>query len=446
MKIGFKIRKIFQTGDVDFSQVIYHSAYAFVVLGTAIGLQFFFDLLLARSFGAEGAGIFYLSLSILSIASLLSRLGLERSIVRFLAPLNSNEMWLETNGLIKTVILFTSTAATIISIVVCLMAPVFAESVFFDARLTSFIRIFALAVLPFSLMYVYAGILKGLKLVRESLIVERVIVYLGGIASIFTLGMYLGLSGVLWGFLFSSCLAVLIGRFFAKKKIPKTGSSSVSFDKRRLFASSIPLLLVSFSNLMFGQVNVLVLGVLSTVNEVGIFNITFKISMVIGLTLVAINSISAAKISELYFARIDLQSLASKIAGFAFLLSLPVFAVMVVFPKLVLVLFGDDFVAGSTALILLAVGQLLSVATGSTGTLLAMTGYEKTLALIIGFSVILNTILSILLIPIFGILGAACAVALSMVVSNIIQVYYVKRYLDIWSLPFKAVMAWLRIV
>jgi len=413
-----KVKNVFKKGDIDFAQVIYHSAYAFLVLGIAIGLQFIFDLFLARSFGAEGAGIFYLSLSVLSIASLLSRLGLERSVIRFL-PL--------------------------LSVVLYVIAPILAENVFSDVMLITYFRVFALAVLPFSLMYLSAGILKGMKLVKESLVVERVVVYLGGILSIFTLGMHFGLVGVLWGFTLSSCLAFLVGRVFIRQGMPKKLHFSVPFHKGRLFASSFPLLLVAFSNLLFGQVNVLALGALSSVGNVGLFNIALKVSMVMGLTLVGINSISAAKISELYSAGTDLKSLAGKIAALGFLLSVPVFILMISLPKFVLSLFGGDFIAASTALIILAVGQLLNVTTGSAGTILGMTGHEKTLAVIIGCSTLINALLSVFLIPAFGIVGASIAVALSMAASNITQLFFVKKYLNIWSLPFGVLVKWLKI-
>jgi O-antigen/teichoic acid export membrane protein len=440
-----KVKNVFKTGDIDFAQVIYHSAYAFLVLGIAIGLQFIFDLFLARSFGAEGAGIFYLSLSVLSIASLLSRLGLERSVIRFLSPLVNTEMWPQARGLMKTVMLFTSAAAGLMSVVLYMIAPILAENVFSDVMLTTYFRVFALAVLPFSLMYLSAGILKGMKLVKESLVVERVVVYLGGILSIFTLGMHFGLVGVLWGFTLSSCLAFLVGRVFIRQGMPKKLHFSVPFHKGRLFASSFPLLLVAFSNLLFGQVNVLALGALSSVGNVGLFNIALKVSMVMGLTLVGINSISAAKISELYSAGTDLKSLAGKIAALGFLLSVPVFILMISLPKFVLSLFGGDFIAASTALIILAVGQLLNVTTGSAGTILGMTGHEKTLAVIIGCSTLINALLSVFLIPAFGIVGASIAVALSMAASNITQLFFVKKYLNIWSLPFGVLVKWLKI-
>jgi len=47
------------------------------------------------------------------------------------------------------------------------------------------------------------------------------------------------------------------------------------------------------------------------------------------------------------------------------------------FPVFVLNFFGEEFVAAAPLLVVLSLGQLINVATGSVGFLLLMSGHEK---------------------------------------------------------------------
>ncbi len=437
------IKQKIRTGDRDFSQILKHSFWGFTVLGLATTLQFFFDLLLARNFGAEGAGIFYLALSILAISALVSRLGFDKTVIRFLPPLFFKHKWGESKGLIGTITGLVSFNGLVLTITIYLLAPIMAREIFSNPELTQYIRIFALGILPFSLTSVSAGILRSMKLIKEALFIERAFVYLGGIVAILSLGNIYGLIGLFWGFLASIYLAAGLGLLISRRQIP-SNEAPTAFNRKVLLLSATPLFFSAFSNLMFGQVNVLALGALSTLEDVGVFNIALKVSLLMGLVLVGINSISGTKISELYADKQSLQSLASKTAALSLVLALPLLFVFVLIPEFILGLFGPEFTGGDTTLIVLAIGQLFNVGVGSANYILAMTGHEVALAKIVFFALIINAALSLVLIPIYGIIGAAFAVTISMVISNIIQVLIIKKLLGVWSLPFDTIRSWLK--
>ncbi|MEX0668712.1 MAG: flippase [Candidatus Saccharimonadales bacterium] len=437
------MRDRLSTGDKDFSQVLKHSFWGFAVLALATSLQFFFDLLLARNFGAEGAGIFYLSLSVLAIAALISRLGFDKTVIRFLPPLMSRKKWPEVRGLISSIIKMVSFNALILTVAIYLLAPLMAKAVFSNPELTQYIRILALGILPFSLTYVYAGILRGMKLIKEALFIERAFVYLGGIIAIVTLGLIYGIIGLFWGFLVSIYIAAGAGLIVAKRQIPYN-KTLVPFDKKVLLLSATPLFFSAFSNLMFGQVSVLALGALASLEDVGVFNIALKVSLLMGLVLVGINSISGTKISELHADKKNLQSLAGKTAALSLTLAIPLLLIFILVPEFILGLFGPEFTNGAAVLIILAIGQLFSVGVGSANYILAMTGYENILAKIMFSTLIINAVLSLVLIPIYGIIGAGIAVTVSMVINSIIQVLVIKNRLDIWSLPFNTISSWIK--
>jgi O-antigen/teichoic acid export membrane protein len=90
--------------------------------------------------------------------------------------------------------------------------------------------------------------------------------------------------------------------------------------------------------------------------------------------------------------------------------------------------FGEKFTAGSTALLIMAIAELVNAATGICGAMIDMTGRPK---LKLANSILWTGVLvaaSALLIPIWGVMGAALAMLISTVVVNTAAV------LEIWIL------------
>jgi O-antigen/teichoic acid export membrane protein len=74
-------------------------------------------------------------------------------------------------------------------------------------------------------------------------------------------------------------------------------------------------------------------------------------------------------------------------------------------------LFGAPFAAGAGALLILCLGQAASAVAGSNGLLLTMTGHERTVATVSVACLLANVGLCAVLIPPFGLEGAAAASA-----------------------------------
>ncbi len=436
--------KLLETGDGDFMEVVRHSLWALFWLCITTVVQFAFDFLLTRKFGAHGSGVFYLSFSVLMALSLVGRLGLDQAVVRFIPPFLSKKPGAAA-GVNRASVQLSLLMTLPLSVLLFVLAPTLAHDVFHSGELTTYLRIFAVVMPAFSLNYIYTGTLRALKRSQASLIVSRFGYYLLGIVGLLTLGSSYGIKGVVIGFSIAILLATIAAALFIRKHMPSY-DKIVPFSKKRLLVTSLPLLFVIFATQMNGQASVLLLGAVTDNTAVGIFNIALKISMLMTLILAAINVIAATKISELYFANKpkELNIMISKISALGTFASLPALVLLVAFSGFWLGLFGSEFSAGSTTLILLAIGQFVNVSVGSTNYILAMTGRERALAYAIGISLVLNVILGLVLIPKYGVLGAGISTAATNAVSNIIMVFMVKYYLGVWPLPFKYAGIWLR--
>jgi O-antigen/teichoic acid export membrane protein len=98
----------------------------------------------------------------------------------------------------------------------------------------------------------------------------------------------------------------------------------------------------------------------------------------------------------------------------------------------VLGLFGKGFPESAyLPLIIILGGQCISAAAGPVGFLMTMTRYEREASWFLGVSALLNVLLSVALIPVLGLIGAAIASAVSTIAWNLSALVFVRTRLDV---------------
>ncbi|MBK5286320.1 MAG: polysaccharide biosynthesis C-terminal domain-containing protein, partial [Bacteroidia bacterium] len=98
------------------------------------------------------------------------------------------------------------------------------------------------------------------------------------------------------------------------------------------------------------------------------------------------------------------------------------------FGEEVLNLFGKHFEAGKSTLMILIFGNMFNVIAGPAGYVLTMTGHERLAFIAMSISCVLNIALNLILIPAYGITGAAIAVSFALLSWNIlITIFTIKK-------------------
>ena len=182
----------------------------------------------------------------------------------------------------------------------------------------------------------------------------------------------------------------------------------------------------------------MMLGAMGPEADVGIYNTALKIASLSASILVAVNSIAMPKYAEL-FERNDFglfRNFVKQSSLIIFLLSTPVLIVIVLFPETLLGIFGNEFLSGKNALLILALGQFFSAVSGSTIHLLNMTGRQKISQNILLFTSLINVLLNYFLIPVWGIEGAALATCSTTILWNLLAMFYIYRQFGFVTLPF----------
>lgn len=177
------------------------------------------------------------------------------------------------------------------------------------------------------------------------------------------------------------------------------------------------------------------LGRFETESNIGIYNVAFKVGYLALFFVVSMNVVIMPKVSELYHKNnyIEIKKVINKATQVVILLTVPLALVIICFSEFILSFFGKGFVAGSTTLILITLGALFNAMTGNVDQILNMTNNQKLVRnmFIIGF--IVNVILNLILIPNYGIVGAAASSLITNVVINSIFVIIIKKKLGFYT-------------
>jgi O-antigen/teichoic acid export membrane protein len=212
-----------------------------------------------------------------------------------------------------------------------------------------------------------------------------------------------------------------------------------SYDTKNWLTSLLPFLVIGGIGIVNERTDILMLGALKGVKSVGVYQVVLRGANLIPFFLYSVNDVLAPNISKLYIDNdmSSLQNIITTSARIVFLFTLPVAFVMIFFGKwLITLFFGAEFAYGALPLSILSAAHLITVSMGCTIILLNMTYNERETLKVFIIAASLNIILNAILIPNFGINGAAIATSVSFVFLNLISVIKVIKKIGIHTTVF----------
>ncbi|KTG16290.1 MULTISPECIES: flippase [unclassified Guyparkeria] len=411
------------------------------LFGLALSLAI--AVILARALGPAGFGVYSFVLTVMTVLALPARFGMPNLLVRETARAQSAGDWPMIRGLWR----WSLRLLALTSIVIVLITGVVLIGLTGHSQLVAEQRdVFLVGLVLVPLMGIAAlrgAQLRGLRHVLSGQMPEllvRPLVFIGLLGGLWWLWPVVEISPVA-AILFNAIAllaAFITGSWLVRRYRPgplqRPGETSM--QQRAWLAATLPLALTEGVNLINQHVDILMLGVMGSTEEVGIYRVVVHGATLVAFGLAAVNMVVAPHFARLH-AQGDmatLQRLITRSAQAVVLLALPAVLVFVAFGReLIGWVFGQDFVGGYWPLVILAGGQLVNALVGSVAVLLNMTGHERDVTRGVALGAILNVVLNLALIPSFGMVGAAIASTSSLVVWNLILWRVVHRRLGLES-------------
>jgi O-antigen/teichoic acid export membrane protein len=411
-----------------------------VVQSVSLGLAFILQIILANLLGASEYGLYMLVLSYIAMLIPLTTIGVGESVVRLAAEYSE----LRAFGLLRGCMRFVTAVCLLnAGVVACLGAVAVLAGRAAGLISEGFTSVFLVGVLllPFvSLAAPRKGALRALLKAWQSGIPDGIVRPLAILAfvgfTVFAFGSIDARSAMLSNVI-AAGLALLVGTFLLRRAMPvECAKADPEMKTKAWIRLSVPFAMLAWTYAVLHQVDVVVIGWLRAPAEVGIYSAAHKLASVITFGMSAVCAISAPLISRAFSAsspqRLRLVALNS-VRLVCLLTILPTILIVALGDEL-LGLFGSEFLTGKQALTIFAVGYVVNACIGGgiAGFMLTMTGHQSKAVLIVATAAALNLVLNLLLVPRFGIEGAALATSVSLIVMNLIKLVVIGRHMHFY--------------
>ena len=418
--------------DNRFSEILTGSVWALSARVFSTGMGFIFTIIVARLYGADVMGILSVINSFLVIVTLFTVFGTHTSIIRLIPEHLIKYSATSAFTVYSKILLFVVCVSLIASLLLFILAESIAVKIFTKPHLTTYFTVASFFIVFKSLSILSTHAIRGLKLTRMFALMLAlpqsynlfVLISLSIINPTVSVPVY----ALLGGFALTGITGLSILKYAFKKRMHPVDMVH-QVPCRKILSISMPMFMSTALTYLIGETGVIMLGIFCSEAEVGHYAIAVKLATLTSFALEAISSIGAPRFSELYHLEKlgELFHVAKKSAKLIYYTTTPILAVLIIFGKHILeFVFGNEFGIAYQALLILVIGQFVNSISGSSAIFMNMTGNQSILRNIMAFSAGVNIMLNFLLIPVYGINGAAVSAMVSVCLWNIITLAYIK--------------------
>jgi stage V sporulation protein B len=408
------------------------TGWSFASLAVATLVQFVLRIFLARYYGPADLGLYTLAFTVYSFGLIFSGFGIGAGVTKYVAEKKENSAQV---SLFKTSGIFTSFLTGVITAVILyISAPYIAAYFFKMPELTKLLQIVSF-VLPFiALEKATLGYLRGIRRMRLFAFIN-ITQYL----LIIILTIILALTGhdisyAVIGFVAPTILLSLVSLFCIYNSLPKLRFQDYLPSIKILLSFGFFVVLANSMGMIQSYTDSTLLGYYMTSTDVGLYSVALTLAQVISLPPSAIQTISSPTIAT-FWGRKEINNIENLINQCMKYTAL--YAVLIAFiigclsQDIIKLLYGVDYIAVAFPLQIMLAGAVFNAIQISVGGALSSTAYVKILFILTGLTVLLNIILNVLLIPRFGITGAAIASSATVIITIIIHIYFTQRLIKI---------------
>ncbi|NND55477.1 MAG: oligosaccharide flippase family protein [Gammaproteobacteria bacterium] len=408
---------------------------AFAARVVAAGAVFILNVIIARQLGAANTGLFYLGLSVVGVAAVLARLGLDSAVVRFVAAHAGRAEWSAIAAIYRRYLAVAVCSAAGFALLLYIGSNWLSREVFAKPELGSILSTLAIALVPFVIVVLHSQFLQGIRRAALGLYAQTALVQ----TLLLLLLLGLMLSGVSWSVVdlttFYATVAVLAAvamvlTWWRSAHVSVAPAGKYNFAPFRKSAKTLFPVAV-MDQIVQPWAPVVALGIWADAAQVGLFVAANRLAALVSFAILPVNTMLAPKVSALTSEKDfkGVQHLSRRAMLLISLVAVPLIVPLVFATDRIMTLFGSEFAAGGSLLLILVVGQAVNVITGPARTLLVMTGHERLYRRASMMGGIIILIGCFLWVPDHGGIGAAAATAAGLIATKVFAAIMVRSRL-----------------
>lgn len=401
----------------------------FLVRGLGAVSLFILYFVAARRMSQTEAGMFFLGLTWSTVLAPIALFGMHTIALRELSARSDESQQGEIRYLLGQTLVRGAVLALGPALLLYFLAPWLATSVFQKPSLDRVLQFSAIAGFAGSLSTLMSGQLQGLRRFSQSLMILSIATPLMASALLTWRADGLDAAGASALYAQASWMTAALGGFAIWLQCPSGTSTQVTID--RLASSCFSLWIINTMIMAVNWSGQLIAGAYLPASDVALLAVSQRTANLVNFILIGVNFVVTPRFSA-FWANHNLEGirrLALDSTRAMSLIAIPLVIAIACMPGQIMSWFGKDFAGGGTLLLILSVGQLFNVMTGSVNALLNMCGFDRDLRNIVILSGSLTIGLSWLFTRLFGASGCALAITIALVVQNGLAVHMVKKRL-----------------
>lgn len=409
------------------------------ILGSIFGFSigFFVKIYLLDIVGLEAWGKYVTAQTLASAADTLLAIGIPYTIIKYIPSLLPKDIK-RAESIASGALKYSLLSGLIFVFAMYFLSSLFDEFIYSEINDISWILFIMCIHVPISLLF---GVITSLY--RSILKIKELVVY-GTLISvtfraISTFIVFQFTNDIIY-FIFIelitqfSVLLVLLFLFHKKHFSLFNKSEILELNKDKVINSyRNKIFLNTCIAFIAGKSLNIIISILLPAEDIGAYNILLTITALTTFLLVNLNKVFAPAISKLYEDRkiTELNDLYRQTTFSINITTIPLVILIIIFSDEILNLYSSDLITYKYFLFFLLIGGSISSAAGSSGTFMLMAGLEKENLILQSIKAFLIITLSLWLTPLYGLASIVLIYVISMLFFNLLQLFYIKKYLGI---------------
>ena len=410
------------------------SAIVFVGMVASGVFGIFLRMFLARSLSVEEYGLFYAVFVFVSFFALFRDLGLNQTLVKYIPEFSVKKEF----GAIKSSIVFVSIFQAIFAFLVVAVLLVF------SGRIALAVFGTEAAILPIwvlcgyffatTFFHILRSAYHGFQNMPAFVLMDFfwiTSVLLVAVLFVSVLGQ--GVGGAASAYVVATVMMIVLGLAYFRRRYPQVSKGKSSITKplaKKFFIFALPVFIGAIAGLVIGYMDTLMITVFRTLPEVGFYQVAQPTASMLWYFVVALMTVFFPMVSELWARREGglLSGALHFLTKFSFVLTLPIALAFIAFPEIIIrLLFGEGYLAGKIALQILAFNAIAYTLFGILSCTINGIGKPIIVTKVFGVMACFNLVGNLVLIPPYGIEGAAVATLGSFLLGLLMLFHYARK-------------------
>ncbi|MFC1729975.1 flippase [candidate division KSB1 bacterium] len=416
------------------NRVLKGTIYIFLISLLAALLGYFVRIVLAKGLTKEEYGLFYAVFSLVALVGIFKNLGLSQALAKFIPEYLSKKDFSGIKSSIVLTFLVQFGITTVISIILFLLSDSLSMFLFHTETASSVLKLLILMFWLMPLENVFRFSFQGFQKMLLYASVELIRMLFVLILILIFIWKGFGVMAPSLSYVFVYLIVPVVCFPFFLRIFPRFFKEKLNINKellRKLLKFGIPVMAGIFGAIIMLYTDTVILSYFGTLEDVALYQAaspTARILLYLGYALAAVFLPLSAEL----WAKGKKEKLRQGIQilyKFSFILVIPMALAMLVFPDLILkLLFGKEYIGAAIVLQILSIGTVFYTVGHINSNILSGIGHPAENTRIVLSAALFNLVLNLILIPFYGILGAALATLISWAIILVFTSLKIKKY------------------